>query len=222
MTDRKLLLSSLRPLLGPGVGAGISDPKAPDGNIWPQEASAIEKAVPKRRLEFTAGRVAARLAMADLGLETTPIPMAPDRAPVWPDGLVGSIAHCHTSAIAAVAPKGALQSIGIDIEEAEDLAKDLWETVCTDTELAWLETLPPYARGRIAKQIFTAKEAVYKAQYPLTQEIIGFEAVRITLHSPTMFTAHTKQHTYFGQWAIVSGLILCAVPVRLNSLKSGT
>lgn len=180
MKDPEGLITALHNLLGPGIGVGVIDPKAPDGDLWPEEASAIAKAIPKRQLEFTAGRVAARRAMAGLGLPPAPILMARDRAPVWPPGLVGSISHCDTACVAAVAPVALLHSIGIDIETAIPLAPELWDIVLSPSEYIWLKQQPAVTRGILAKRIFSAKEAVYKAQYPLTGQMIGFGAVAIT------------------------------------------
>ncbi len=175
-------MSSIRNVLwtslGPGIGVGVTDPTAPDGDLLPEERPATARMVDKRRLEFTAGRIAARAAMAELGLPAAPILMAPDRAPVWPAGLVGSIAHTATACIAAVAPVSAARSIGLDIEDATPLAPDLWDIVLTQTEQNWVQTQPD--PGMAAKQIFSAKEAVYKAQYPLTGTVLEFRDVEVS------------------------------------------
>ncbi len=184
MSDLTTLAASLRDMLGPGIGVGVSDPKAPDGTLWPAEEAAIARAVPKRVLEFTAGRTAARAAMADIGHDPCPIPMAPDRAPIWPDTLIGSIAHCDSACIAAVAPADQFRALGIDIEAATPLADDLWDTICAPSERSWLNSQPSDQRGLLAKVIFSAKESVYKAQYPLTGTLIGFEAVEILISGP--------------------------------------
>lgn len=181
MTNLNALSEILRGLLGPGFGVGVSDPRTPSDPLWPAEKTAIVRAIPKRVLEFTAGRTAARMAMADINLPPAAIPIGADRAPLWPDNIIGSIAHCNTAAIAAIAPQGAVQSIGLDIEENTPLANDLWDTICTDTERNWLARQPAAQQGTLAKQIFSAKEAAYKAQYPLTGALIGFEDVEISL-----------------------------------------
>jgi 4'-phosphopantetheinyl transferase EntD len=160
------------------VGIGVTDPIAA-GELWPEEADAIAHAIPKRRTEFAAGRSAARTALAELGREPCAIPQGPDRAPLWPAGLTGSIAHCDNCCIAAVADGAHLRSLGIDIEPATQLASDLTAIICTKQELDWLDRHPD--AGLAAKMIFSAKEAVYKAQYPLTRQIIGFDAVSLTI-----------------------------------------
>lgn len=182
------ILAALRDMLGPDVGVAVTDPKAPKGPLWPEEVPAIARAIPKRQDEFTAGRDAARAAMRDLGAAPTAIPQGPDRAPIWPAGLTGSIAHCDHICIAAVAHIKDCASLGLDIEPATPLAADLIPTVCTVDETKWLEAQAN--PGLAAKMIFCAKEAVYKAQYPLSRSLIGFDAVEIAF-SPkqTLFSA---------------------------------
>ncbi|MDX1822774.1 MAG: 4'-phosphopantetheinyl transferase superfamily protein [Paracoccaceae bacterium] len=148
--------------------------------LMPEEARAVARAVPKRRDEFIAGRAVARLAMARLGLPPHPIPAAPDRSPVWPDGVTGSISH--TGGIcAAVLSRDPAHPLGLDIEEAAALDADLWPLVLTPAELARLDHSPAVQRGLMAKRIFGVKEAAYKAQFPLTGAVIGFQALEVIL-----------------------------------------
>jgi 4'-phosphopantetheinyl transferase EntD len=166
--------AALRQMLCPHAGIGVTDP-ARVATIWDDEATAIARAVPKRRAEFAAGRSAARAAMAEIGLPSAAIPQGGDRAPIWPAGLSGSIAHCDTCCIAAVALKEHCPALGVDIEPATPLDPDLVAVICTPEERTWLANEPN--PGLAAKVIFSAKEAVYKAQYPLTNKVIGFDAV---------------------------------------------
>ncbi|MCK0093988.1 4'-phosphopantetheinyl transferase superfamily protein [Yoonia sp. F2084L] len=173
--------AALQRMLGPDVGVGVVDPREGEGDLWPNEAEIIARAVPKRRAEFAAGRQAAREAMQVQGVKPTAILQGADRAPLWPKRMVGSIAHCDTCAIAAVAWDGDHQTLGIDVEPATPLASDLIDILCTGHERDWLHTQSE--PGLAAKMIFSAKEAVYKAQYPLTHRVIGFDAVTLTLAS---------------------------------------
>jgi 4'-phosphopantetheinyl transferase EntD len=205
--DLNALSDALRGVLGPGFGVGVTDPRVASDPLWDEERPAIARAVPKRILEFTAGRTAARAAMADIGLAPAAIPMGHDRAPIWPDGIIGSIAHCDTACIAAVAHTSTAQSVGLDIEEATPLTTDLWDTVCTPSELAWLATQPEDQQSLLVKRIFVAKEAVYKAQYPFTKRMIGFKDVEVAL-SNASFIAHLNEETAKGQMITTPNLIL--------------
>lgn len=168
--------AALRQMLGPHAGIGAGDPRQMVP-LWDEEAAAVARAIPKRRAEFAAGRSAARAAMAEIGIAPVAIPQGRDRAPIWPSGLAGSIAHCDTCCIAAVALHGHHAALGVDIEPATPLASDLIEVICTPAERAWL--VDQSDPGLAAKVIFSAKEAVYKAQYPLTGKVIGFDAVTL-------------------------------------------
>tara|TARA_R110002110_G_scaffold29785_6_gene105866 strand:+ start:1417 stop:2058 length:642 start_codon:yes stop_codon:yes gene_type:complete len=175
------LSNAARALLPAGAAVASGDPRAPAPPLWPGENL---RASPARRAEFAAGRAAARAAMIALGHPAAAIPMQPDRAPLWPPGLVGSITHSATACLAAVLPIPAL--IGIDLEPATALETNLWSTILRPEEQAWLQGRAD--AGLLAKQIFSAKEATYKAQYPVSKTIFGFEAIRISL-TATDFTA---------------------------------
>jgi len=141
----------------------------------------IARAIPKRRFEFAAGRRAARQALAELGLPPSAILQEADRAPIWPDGVTGSITHCDTLCIAALAPQHLYRSLGIDIEPATPLSADLEAVIATPSERRALAALPPAHRLHMAKQIFCAKEALYKAQYPVTGMRLGFQDVELDI-----------------------------------------
>ena len=170
-----------RALFPDEVAFAQGDPGLPVAGLLSGEETYVRNASEGRRREFAAGRAAARRALASLGLPAAPIPAGPDRAPIWPDGFVGSISHCAGLCLAAVAPADAYSSIGIDVEPAEPLPQDILDTVCTPAERRRLETRPPERRGLLARAIFSAKETAYKCQYPLTGALIDFHAFDVTL-----------------------------------------
>jgi 4'-phosphopantetheinyl transferase EntD len=203
--------TALRKMLGPNAGIGVTDPREP-GVLWMDEVAAMNRAIPKRRTEFAAGRSAARTAMAEAGVSPTAILQGPDRAPLWPTGLTGSIAHCEDCCIAAVAHKDHYKSLGVDVEPATPLASDLTGIICTPAERDWLAGQPN--PGLAAKMIFSAKEAVYKAQYPLTGTIIGFDAVTLKMNNGSFTIASTLTLPNMkGAILIQEGLILSAAYV---------
>ncbi|APX14323.1 4'-phosphopantetheinyl transferase family protein [Tateyamaria omphalii] len=99
--------------------------------------------------------------------------MQGNRAPRWPDGLVGSITHTSQAALAIVTRSTAARSIGIDLEDATPLPHDLWDVVLTPAERARAHD------GATAKRIFSSKEAVYKAQFPITGQRLEFTDLSI-------------------------------------------
>jgi 4'-phosphopantetheinyl transferase EntD len=212
--------AALQSLLGEGFACAVTDPQRFDTDLMPSEGGAISNAVPKRQTEFVAGRRAARRAMAALDMAPAPIPAGPDRAPIWPPGLIGSISHCEMVCIAALAPQDVAQSVGIDIEPITPLDRDLLPLVCTQTEIARIHG-PEQTHH--AKRVFSAKEAAFKAQYPITQSMIGFDALEVTLDLENQsFTAifnitaglFTKGDMLNGKTVVVAEHFLSTVTIE--------
>ena len=150
--------------------------------LTPLEAASMARAVPKRRREYTAGRVLARRAAARLGVSPLELLAGDDRAPQWPDGLVGSITHTQDHVAVALARSEDIGGIGLDVEQAAPLPIRLWDSICTPEDLAMLSHYgDELERGLAAKVVFSAKEAAYKAQYLITQQFLGFSAMHIRL-----------------------------------------
>ena len=205
--------TALATLFPTGVAvAACAVATADPGALWPQERDAIAGAVPHRLAEFTAGRQAARQALAALGHPAVAVPMGPDRAPLWPAGIAGSIAHAAGIAAAAVRSGPPL---GVDVEEDAPLSPDLWPVILSPKEQ---RTLPPGDTGRQVRQVFAAKEAIFKAQDPTTRAMFGFDAVDVALANGG-FSATFRGNvgafglgqTIHGRLALVEGLILAGV-----------
>jgi 4'-phosphopantetheinyl transferase EntD len=207
--------AALRSMFPTGVAVAVERivPASPD-LLWPEERPAVAGAVPSRLAEFTAGRTAARRVLQALGYPPSALPMAPDRAALWPEGVVGSIAHAAGLAV-AVARRGA--PLGVDIEDATSLAPDLWTIICRPDEL---QRLDKEARGEAVKQIFCAKEAVFKAQDSSTRVLFGHETLDVTL-AETGFEAQfltdagafRAGQIVRGRIALVEGVVLAGVAV---------
>ena len=144
------------------------------------EAAIVAKAIDKRKREFATGRHLAKQALAHFGVHHVELVNHQDRAPIWPEPVYGSISHCDTRAIVAVTPKH-IGTVGIDIEHRAELKRDLWKTVFLASEIAELDEFESSIRGRMALVLFSAKEALYKAQYPLTQTYMGFHELEVRL-----------------------------------------
>jgi 4'-phosphopantetheinyl transferase EntD len=175
--------AAVRGLFGPEVELATMDPAHADPNaLLPEEAAEIERALDKRRREYAAGRQLARRLLHRVSVESRwPLLRGEGGAPRWPAGIVGTISHTRGLAAVAIARADAVRSIGLDLESGAPLESGLWHMVCTDHELQWLAALPPGSAGRQAKAVFSAKEAVYKTQYPLTGVVLAFDAVDIDL-----------------------------------------
>lgn len=146
----------------------------------------VERAVPKRRAEFIAGRYCARRAIRAIVPGTTGyVDQAPDRSPVWPAGVVGSITHTASFASAAAASAAQVRSLGIDSETimSRALASSLRSTVAARGDVVASEI--DLSEEAAATLLFSAKESVFKCLYPLVRRFFGFEDVCVeVLPSP--------------------------------------
>lgn len=191
------LQQTLSTHLGPQFGVACSDVHGDPSELLPIERHAIRNAIPRRQREFAAGRTAARRALSQLGCEPSCIPTAVDRSPIWPDGVVGSIAHSARACVAVVGLRSQVGAVGVDVEEDRELDPDLWSAICTPTELRLLDRLPRSQRGRWAMHLFCAKEAFYKWQYPQTARLLAFDDVEVHFRpGKTSFQVHTLTQSY--------------------------
>ncbi|ORW93322.1 4'-phosphopantetheinyl transferase [Mycobacterium sp. IEC1808] len=152
-----------------------SDP--PGLTPFPEEEPLIAKSVAKRRNEFITVRHCARIAMRELGVPPVPILKGEKGQPCWPDGVVGSLTHCTGYRGAVVGRAGAVRSVGIDAEPHDVLPDGVLGAIALDDERQEIAALPPGLHwDRI---LFCAKEATYKAWFPLTERWLGFEDAHI-------------------------------------------
>jgi 4'-phosphopantetheinyl transferase EntD len=184
-------VGALFPACVSGVLADAAEAVPTD--LFPVESAAVGRAVPARRHEFAAGRWCARRALAGLGISAQPLPVGSDRAPVWPEGIVGSITHCQGLVGAVVAPTACLTALGFDAEPATSLGDDLLGAVCTASELDWVRRSPASpGSADWPKVIFCAKEALHKCIGPLYHVILDFQDVSLTLDPRGIFAARLE------------------------------
>jgi 4'-phosphopantetheinyl transferase EntD len=168
-----------------GIIAAVATPRMWHAELPPEEQAIVVNAVEKRRRQFTAGRTCARVLLGQFGFaEGLIIVKDAHGAPIWPDGIAGSISHTDDLCLVAMARKSSqLASIGIDVEQDCGLEPDLVRLVCD--ELEWRSCCHNHAEKayRLAKVIFSAKESVYKCLYPLTRKVLDFSDVHIRLDS---------------------------------------
>ena len=198
----------------------LDDP--PDAALFPEEAALLSRASDKRWLEFTTGRHCARRALAQLGVAPAAILTGPAGEPLWPDGVVGSITHCAGYRAAAVAWAVSASTIGIDAEPHDPLPTGVLEAVSRSAERTLIRALtasvPDICWDRV---LFSAKEAIYKAWYPLAQRMLGFEEAVVTIERNGTFSARLEApgpivrgqplRAVVGRWMVTAGLVLTAV-----------
>lgn len=216
-----MLPSVLRALFPNGVVTVEATGARADDGLHPREADCIRHAGEKRRREFAAGRRCAREALARLGVVDFPLLPDEDRVPCWPEGFVGSISHCPGYVGVAVAPADRLRALGLDAEQGGPLRPRLAPRVCTAAERARFERLPRLAAADWPKLAFSAKEAFYKAYFPLTRSRIGFRDVEVEFApADRAFTARLLRsdvptagghRSLSGRYAVREGLVVTCV-----------
>jgi 4'-phosphopantetheinyl transferase EntD len=148
------------------------------GELTVDEQPAVARAVGKRRREFAAGRQLARHGLRSLGMEAVSIPMSERRYPLWPEGVVGSISHTGERVGVALARRRDYAAVGLDLEVRRSVTPNLFDSIMLDSER---RRLPTASREEEATLIFSCKEAVFKAVYPVCGEFLDFLDVSIEL-----------------------------------------
>ncbi|MDJ0460318.1 4'-phosphopantetheinyl transferase superfamily protein [Streptomyces sp. H27-C3] len=218
----------------------FADP--PDVGLFPQEAEVVAGAVAARRREFATVRRCARGALARLGVAPGPIVPAREgppwahRAPRWPNGVVGSMTHCEGYRGAAVAWRTAVASVGVDAEPNVPVPHGLLDVVALPEERGVLDRLttadPAIAWDRL---LFSAKESVFKAWFPLTGRWLDFSECVIvpdpdlgtftaTLKVPGPLVSGVRVDRFDGRWRRLAtegpGHLATAVVVRVPCPES--
>jgi len=159
-----------------------------DVELFPEEELALGDAVEKRRREFVTGRACTREALTALGLPPAPIGSGERGEPLWPPRVVGSITHCEGYRACAVARSSSALALGIDAERNAPLLEGVWEEVARGRERELRD--PGSASGpHLDAVLFSAKEAIFKAWYPLTKAWLGFGDAELSIESSGTFTA---------------------------------
>jgi 4'-phosphopantetheinyl transferase EntD len=119
--------------------------------------------------------------MEHLGVEMPgPVVRGEHREPVWPSGIVGSISHSGGLGVAAVGKQSDFSAIGIDIQQIEDRYSDeLIARFADPDEFDWVRSDPTLRTERAVK-LFSAKESVFKALYPVSRVWFAFDAAKLT------------------------------------------
>jgi 4'-phosphopantetheinyl transferase EntD len=190
--------------------------------LFAEEEVLLERAVGKRRAEFATVRACARRALGELGVPPVAVLPGERGAPRWPDGIVGSMTHCDGYRAGAVAWADKVATIGIDAEPARPLPGRVLGMVSLPQERALLTrlaaTAPAVSWDRL---LFCAKEAVYKAWFPLANRWLGFQDAVVDLDPDGTFRARLlvpgprlgtgEVNGFAGRWLARDGLLLAAV-----------
>ncbi|MEU8270038.1 4'-phosphopantetheinyl transferase superfamily protein [Sphaerisporangium sp. NPDC049002] len=198
---------------------------APEPALFPEEELAIIHADDKRRKEFGTARVCAHDALRKLGMRPSPVLPGLRGEPQWPPGVVGSITHCagYRGAVLGISSK--VTTIGIDAEPNEALVPGVLDAISLPEERESLRKLAArHPRVHWDRLLFSAKESVYKAWFPLTKRWLDFEDILINIDPVNgNFSAWLRVTgprvrgqritAFSGRWVAEAGLILTAIVV---------
>jgi 4'-phosphopantetheinyl transferase EntD len=218
----------IREILHPAVASAESFVDTLAAPLFPEERALVAGAVDKHRREFATARECARTALAELGVPPVPILRGERGSPVWPQGIVGSITHCAGYRAAAVAYAAQISTIGIDAEPNAPLPNGVIDIISLPLERSQLQLLaterPDVCWDRL---IFSAKESIYKAWFPLTRRWLGFEDAAVAINeaeatfgvrllAPTPLASGFPLGNFTGRWLVSGGVILTAVTVPVQ------
>ncbi|MER5819056.1 4'-phosphopantetheinyl transferase superfamily protein [Streptomyces californicus] len=222
--------------------AATREETVPDGTLFPEEEALMARSVAKRRNDFATARACARRAMAGLGLPPVAVLHGHRGKPLWPEGIVGSLTHCHGYRAAALAREQDVLSLGIDAEPHAPLPEGVRELVTLPAERERIGPQAEEGSGALHwdRVLFSAKESVFKTWYPVTGVELDFVEADLTMHQESdpggggtpgaargTFTARllltdpALPTTLRGRWRIEDGVIATAVLVRPNWREAG-
>lgn len=133
--------------------------------------------------------------------------------------------HCAGYRAAALARSGDLVSIGIDAELRRPLPDGVSDLIASPDELKAASTLAAaYPALPWLTLLFSAKESIYKAWFPLTKTWLGFDECSVYLNARDLTfvgelrgrglrTDITWLRSFTGKWAATDSHLFTAVVV---------
>lgn len=183
------LEQALAMLAPPGLLVGCRRIETGDAShILPAESATILSRTTAARDASGAGRLLARRLLRQLGHPGVAIARGKTGEPVWPAGVVGSIAHDADFAMAVAARSQTMRAVGVDIEPTLPLPPELEPVVLNPRDR--LDGCDAAIAGKIA---FAAKEAAYKASFPLDGRVLGFEDIAVDLAAGVVALANGRR-----------------------------
>lgn len=150
-----------------------------------EERDLSQRVSDQRLAQFRAGRHAAHDALSALE-QPIYVPRSVGGAPRWPEGVQGSISHTSSEAIAVAAIQPPCSTIGVDLIDRHGDAAGVDPTMI----LAQNEDPPTSLVGRAANRdmrllaVFSAKEAIYKAIFPIVRRFVDWTEVSLLWNQP--------------------------------------
>jgi 4'-phosphopantetheinyl transferase EntD len=154
------------------------------GLLLPEEKATLLTKDARRLNASGAARFISRQLLAERGVTNFPVERARSGEPIWPKNIVGSLAHDDELAVAAIGCDSDYLGLGIDVEPATPLPNDIKSLVRISEDIDGDD----YDTILVDRVLFCAKEAVYKAVYPLDRLILNYDDIRVDLPRRTAYT----------------------------------
>ncbi|NBE84490.1 4'-phosphopantetheinyl transferase family protein [Micromonospora rubida] len=211
-------------ILPPSVAVSESFEDPAGLTLFPEEEALVANSVQKRRREFTTVRHCARRALGELGVAPVPILSGARGAPIWPAEIVGSMTHCDGYRAAVLGRAAAYATIGVDAEPHAPLPEGVLDAIALPAERIRTAGLAA-ARPTVCwdRLLFSAKESVYKAWFPLTGRWLDFAEADIVVDPAGTFVAEllvpgpvlggVPVTAFTGRFLVGRGLVLTAISV---------
>ncbi|WIM66828.1 4'-phosphopantetheinyl transferase superfamily protein [Corynebacterium breve] len=202
----------------------LSEPKGVDltnyHELDPLEQLLVSQSVDRRKAEFGDARWCAHRALHELGADNRgPILRGERGMPLWPEGFTGSLTHTKGFRAAVAAPKSKVLALGVDAEPAEPLPEGVLEQIARRGELSQLHKLRAAGIKGADRLLFCAKEAVYKAWFPMTHRWLGFEDAEIDLRLDGTLVAYllvrpTPLPFIEGRWRVRGNYVIVSTAIK--------
>jgi 4'-phosphopantetheinyl transferase EntD len=181
----------------------------------------IIQAHPKRQHEYLCGRILAQAVLKHhLDLDQ-PLTSMHEHLPIWPTHVLGSISHSQNKLIVALSNNA--NYLGIDIEHwvTSKFAQESAHLILTPSELElWkVKAFECIDFAQFVSLIFSVKESLYKAVYPIAKQYIDFleasvvdidfenQKLRLAF-APEIRNRHQFLEHYQGGWEVEQDYIM--------------
>lgn len=183
--------------------------------------AALVNAVAKRRAEYLASRYCGQVLLGQANAASMVIGTH-ERVPQWPAGWRGSISHSDKYALVVIAPESAGLMPGIDIEQWQpEVMLETADMFASPDEQLQLSALAmPYPQALLT--LFSAKESLYKSQWPEVRRYFDFQAAKVTCFNEAeqRFTLTLKETltpelkrgtTFSGSYTFLSDAVITCI-----------
>lgn len=149
--------------------------------LYTEEKKLVMKQGFSRLMDFCKGRYCAHQALEKIGCHAFPILRDEFGAPIWPEGITGSISHSGDVAAAVVARKTNIQGIGLDLQKRAIFPSAVLSVLFHDDEVASFLSIPTDLADLYAYAIFSAKESAIKCFYAAREYLAYLNEIVIAM-----------------------------------------